>query len=560
MIHTEVVLQSDRCECLRCGFYFHTFFRFDSLVQSVRVAAAFHDTSGLLVYNLHLSVDHNIFVIFLEHGVSLQQLVDGVYALRFDGVVSQQLIFLFQQLFVGQVLIFQFGELCGDIRQHEQCRVFGVTGDQVDTFICEVYAVQFFFDDEVQRFGHFVHTLVVLLHVDFFGLQHAGFDTLFTEELDQCLILRKTLVATIKGKESFFHFLLVVGGNQSFGFGKVFGCQYFLSFYQTFYQRTELFEQLVVALRHRTGNNQRSTGIVNQYRVNLIDDSVVVLALNKVFRADSHVVTQVVETEFIVGTERDVGKVCLTTGIGVRLMAVDAIYAQTVEHIKRAHPFGVTFGKVVVHGYYMHTVSGQRVQEYRKGSNESFTFTGCHFRNLTFVQNDTTEQLNVVMNHVPYRIIAAGIPVVLVDGLVAFNAYKVFGGSQMAVEFSRGYYDFFVFRKSFGSCFDDRESYGQYFFQCFLVFFENFFLYLIYLCKDFFAVFQFGAFDARFKFFHFSAFVSSRFADVFFEFFRFGTEGIVVQCFNLRVGSFDLFYPGFDFFHVSCGFVSENRA
>ena len=283
------------------------------------------------------------------------------------------------------------------------------------------------------------------------------------------------------------------------------------------------------------------------------------LALNKVFRADSHVVTQVVETEFIVGTERDVGKVCLTTGVGVRLMAVDAIYAQTVEHIKRAHPFGVTFGKVVVHGYYMHTVSGQRVQEYRKGSNESFTFTGCHFRNLTFVQNDTTEQLNVVMNHVPYRIIAAGIPVVLVDGLVAFNAYKVFGGSQMAVEFSRGYYDFFVFRKSFGSCFDDRESYGQYFFQCFLVFFENFFLYLIYLCKDFFAVFQFGAFDARFKFFHFSAFVSSRFADVFFEFFRFGTEGIVVQCFNLRVGSFDLFYPGFDFFHVSCGFVSENR-
>ena len=42
------------------------------------------------------------------------------------------------------------------------------------------------------------------------------------------------------------------------------------------------------------------------------------------------------------------------------------------------------------------------------------------------MQNDTTEQLNVVMNHVPYRIIAAGIPVVLVDGLVAFNAYEVF--------------------------------------------------------------------------------------------------------------------------------------
>ena len=321
-----------------------------------------------------------------------------------------------------------------------------------------------------------------------------------------------------------------------------------------------MLEQLVVAFRYRTGDNQRSTGVVNQYRVDLIDDGIVVLTLYKVFRADSHVVTQVVETEFVVRTERDVCQVCLTACVGVRLMAVDTIHAQSVEHIKRSHPFGVTFGEVIIHGNHVHTVSGQCVEEYREGSHQCFTFTGCHFRNLTFVQNDTTEQLNVVMNHVPYRIIATGIPVVLVDGLVAFNAYKVFGSSQMAVEFSRGYYDFFVFRKSFGSCFDDRESYGQYIFQCFLVFFENFFLYLIYLCKDFFAVFQFGAFDARFEFFHFSAFVSSRFADVFFEFFRFGTEGVVVQCFNLRVGSFDLFYPGFDFFHVSCGFVSENRA
>ena len=405
-----------------------------------------------------------------------------------------------------------------------------------------------------------MHTLVVLLHVDLFGLQHTGFDTLFTEELDQCLVLRQTLVATIKSKESFFHFLLVVGGDQAFCFGQVFGSKHFLSFHQAFYQRAKLFEQLVVTFRYRTGNNQRSTGVVNQYGVNLIDDGIVVWALYKVFRADCHVVTQVVETKFIVCTECDISQICLSTSIGVRLMAVDTIYAEAVEHIKRAHPFGVTFGEVIVHGYHMHAVSGQCVQEYREGSYQCFTFTCCHFRNLTFVQNDTTEQLYIVMNHVPCHIVTTRYPVILVDGFIAFDTYKIFCSSQMAVEFSRSYYDFFVFCKSFGSCLDDRESYGQHFVQCFLVFFENFFLYLIYLCKDVFAVFQFCVFNARFEFFHFCAFVSRRLIDIFFEFFRFGTEGVVVQCFNLRIGSFDLFYPGLDFFHVSRGFVSENRA
>ena len=30
-----------------------------------------------------------------------------------------------------------------------------------------------------------------------------------------------------------------------------------------------------------------------------------------------------------------------------------------------------------------------------------FTFTGRHFSNLTFVQYDTTEQLYVVVDHIP---------------------------------------------------------------------------------------------------------------------------------------------------------------
>ena len=89
------------------------------------------------------------------------------------------------------------------------------------------------------------------------------------------------------------------------------------------------------------------------------------LALYKVFRADSHVVTQVVETEFIVCTERDICQISFATGIRVGLVLVDAIYTQTVEHVKRTHPFGVTFCQIVVHCYHVHAVTSQGIEEYR---------------------------------------------------------------------------------------------------------------------------------------------------------------------------------------------------
>ena len=155
-----------------------------------------------------------------------------MYAFRFNGVVSQQFIFLLKFFFVGQVrYIFQFRELSGDVGKNEQSRIFRITGNQIYTFICQVYTVQLFVNYEIQRVSNLVHTLVVLLHVDFFRLEHTGFDTLLTEELNQSLVLRQTLVAAIQRKESFFHLFLVIRCDKFLGFGQVFGCQYFLCFY-----------------------------------------------------------------------------------------------------------------------------------------------------------------------------------------------------------------------------------------------------------------------------------------------------------------------------------------
>ena len=158
-----------------------------------------------------------------------------------------------------------------------------------------------------------MHAFIVLLHVDFLGLQHTSLDALFTQELDQCLIFRQSFMAAEQGKKTFFLFFLIAGSNEAFGVSQILSSQFLLCFYQAFYQWTKLFKQLLFTFGDRAGNNQRSTGIVNQYGVHLIDDGIIVLTLYKVFRADSHVITQVVETEFIVRTECDICQICLAT-------------------------------------------------------------------------------------------------------------------------------------------------------------------------------------------------------------------------------------------------------
>ena len=100
VVHTEVVLQRNGGKSLCGSFYLHAFLGFDGLVQTVRITTSFHDTSRLLIHNLHLAVNYHIFVIFLEHGVCLQQLVDGMHTFAFDGIVGHQGILLFKALFV----------------------------------------------------------------------------------------------------------------------------------------------------------------------------------------------------------------------------------------------------------------------------------------------------------------------------------------------------------------------------------------------------------------------------------------------------------------------------
>ena len=74
------------------------------------------------------------------------------------------------------------------------------------------------------------------------------------------------------------------------------------------------------ALLGRAGNDQRRARLVDQDRIDLVDDGERQLALHAVLEAERQVVAQVVEAEFVVGAVGDVagiGRALLVRRLGV---------------------------------------------------------------------------------------------------------------------------------------------------------------------------------------------------------------------------------------------------
>ena len=95
----------------------------------------------------------------------------------------------------------------------------------------------------------------------------------------------------------------------------------------------------------------------------------------------------------------------------------------------------------------MDALARECVQEHREGRDEGLAFTGRHLGNAAAlllvglegaVQDDTADELHVVMDHVPGNLVAAGDPVVLPDGLVVLDVDEIAAvGRQVAVEVRR---------------------------------------------------------------------------------------------------------------------------
>ena len=430
VVHTEIVLQRDSSESLSSRLHFNTFLRLDSLVQTVRITASLHNTSGLFVNNLHLSVHNDVLVVFLEQRVGFQELVDRMDTFRLNRIVLEQFVFFRQFFLFREPHFFDIGDFSTDIRHNEELRVVGSARQRIDTLIGQFNRVMFFVDNKVKRIGSFRHITVVILHIVLFGLQQDGLDTIFTKELDERCILRKRLVGPEESERTLLLRLLIISRQQTFSIDQIIGSQFTLLSHQSLNARTKRLVLLVMSPRHRSGNNERSSRIVDQDRVDLVDNGIVVSPLNQFRHTGSHVIAQVVETELVIGTEGNVGHISLTAGVRVRLVLIDAVDAKTMELVQRPHPLRVTLSQVVVHRNNVYAVTGKRVQENRQSSHQGFTLTGSHFGNFTLVENHTTEQLALVVGHIPSNFRAARHPMVMVDSLIAIDCQEILASSR----------------------------------------------------------------------------------------------------------------------------------
>jgi len=155
---------------------------------------------------------------------------------------------------------------------------------------------------------------------------------------------------------------------------------------------------LVCRLFRRAGDDERGSRLVNEDAVDFIDDCIVELALDAILKVIVHVVAQIVETELVVRAVRYVAGVSMLPGDIIEVVDYDT-HGKAEELIHRTHPFGIPFGEVIVDGHHVDAEAAQGVEVYGKGGDECLPFTGRHFGDLAFMQDDAADELDVEMTH-----------------------------------------------------------------------------------------------------------------------------------------------------------------
>src|SRR5262249_30993237 len=149
---------------------------------------------------------------------------------------------------------------------------------------------------------------------------------------------------------------------------------------------------------YRTRDDQRGSGFIDKNRVDFVDNSVVMAALYAIFEIKLHVVAQVVEAEFVVGSIGHIAVIGLSSFVVIQVM-LNHSNRQTQESVDLSHPLAVSTSQIVIHRDDMDPLPLQAVEVDRQGGDQGFTFSRFHLGNLALVENHTPDQLNVEVPH-----------------------------------------------------------------------------------------------------------------------------------------------------------------
>ena len=141
-------------------------------------------------------------------------------------------------------------------------------------------------------------------------------------------------------------------------------------------------------------DDERRAGLVDQDRVDLVDDREDVIALDHLRPAHLHVVAKIVETEFVVGAVRDIAGVGGAALVVVHVVEDDAD-GQAQESVDLSHPVRVAAGEIVVDGDDMHALAVQGVEINGERRHESLALAGFHLGDLALVQRHAADKLHI---------------------------------------------------------------------------------------------------------------------------------------------------------------------
>ena len=199
----------------------------------------------------------------------------------------------------------------------------------------------------------------------------------------------------------------------------------------------------------------------------------------------------------------------------------------------------------------MNTVARKSIEEDRKGGHKGLSFTRCHFGNLTFVENHATEQLNIVVNHVPLHVIASGNPVIVINGLIVFNGHKVVSSGQRAVEVGSRNHHLAVLSEATSRTLHDGEGFIHHLVELRLQSVEHFLLQFIDMVEHTLAVFERKGFNLLLLTTDFGTQVVNGMLNLVAQFLRLGTQGIVVKRIDAFKHLFNLLNVRLNLFHVA---------
>ncbi len=143
------------------------------------------------------------------------------------------------------------------------------------------------------------------------------------------------------------------------------------------------------------------------------------------------------------------------------------------------HPGTVPFGEVIVDRHQVDPFAREGIQVHGQGGHQGFSLTGLHLCYLPLVQGNPTDQLYVVMDHIPGDLFSGGIPGIAPYGLVPVQGNIIRPAGQLPVEFCCIYPYFGVVLKAPGSFLHHSEGFREQFQKCFFSPFVGLFLQVV---------------------------------------------------------------------------------